>query len=105
MGRLNFTFALIICLLSVFEAQGDISPDNKKIYHDITAGRGLYSQFSQVVSLNTTNFKNEIFNSSHNNAWIIEFYNSWCGHCHRFSPIWKQFALDIHGMYCNIYKV
>lgn len=33
----------------------------------------------------------------HNRSQLImfEFYNSWCGHCVRFAPIWKQLASDV----------
>jgi thiol-disulfide isomerase/thioredoxin len=39
-------------------------------------------------SLNRT-----MFNQSH--AIVFEFYNSWCGHCARFAPVWKQFAGEV----------
>lgn len=41
-----------------------------------------------VKSLNQT-----LFNQTY--AVAFEFYNSWCGHCARFAPIWKQFAGDL----------
>lgn len=94
---LKSCFVFLTCFILVLSVKGDISPDSKKIYHDITAGRGLYSQFEQVVSLNVSTFKSTIFNSSQSTSWLVEFYNSWCGHCHRFSPVWKQFSLDISG--------
>lgn len=90
-------FVSLTSFILVLSVKGDISPDSKKIYHDITAGRGLYSHFEQVISLNATTFKSTIFNSSQSTSWLVEFYNSWCGHCHRFSPVWKQFSLDISG--------
>lgn len=27
----------------------------------------------------------------------LEYYNSWCGHCIRFAPTWKELAKDIVG--------
>lgn len=46
-----------------------------------------------VHLVNSSNLKANLFNQSHLVAF--EFYNSWCGHCARFAPIWKQFAADI----------
>lgn len=93
----NILSSIVLFILVVESSGNSLSPDSKKIYHDISAGRGLYSKFYKIANLNVTNFREKIFNNSNSNAWLIEFYNSWCGHCHRFSPVWKQFALDIYG--------
>lgn len=31
------------------------------------------------------------------NAWVVEFYNTWCGHCVAFAPVWKQFGKEVKG--------
>ncbi|XP_069119679.1 sulfhydryl oxidase 2-like [Argopecten irradians] len=56
---------------------------------------GLYSPSDDVVILTDENFAQNVF--SVQNAWIIEFYNSWCGHCKRFAPVWKSIATDVKG--------
>ncbi|XP_033728711.1 sulfhydryl oxidase 2-like [Pecten maximus] len=56
---------------------------------------GLYSPTDDVVILTDENFAQNVY--SVQNAWIIEFYNSWCGHCKRFAPIWKSVATDVKG--------
>jgi thiol oxidase len=56
---------------------------------------GLYSKSDLVVILNETNFKSSVYNSK--TAWLVEFYNSWCGFCQRFAPIWKSLAMNVHG--------
>ncbi|XP_060074737.1 sulfhydryl oxidase 2-like [Ylistrum balloti] len=56
---------------------------------------GLYSHSDDVVILSDENFAENVY--SVQNAWIIEFYNSWCGHCRRFAPVWKSVATDVKG--------
>ncbi|KAJ8686312.1 hypothetical protein QAD02_022106 [Eretmocerus hayati] len=56
---------------------------------------GLYGADDLVFVLNATNFKSNVFQSDR--AWLVEFYNSWCGYCQRFAPIWKSLAKDVHG--------
>ncbi|XP_025016638.1 sulfhydryl oxidase 2 [Tetranychus urticae] len=46
-----------------------------------------------LIILGSSNFSQIIFHQ--NNTFIVEFYNSWCGHCVRFAPTWKAFAKDI----------
>ena len=58
---------------------------------------GLYDENDEVLILNENNFDENIVGSS--NAWIVEFYNSWCGHCIRFAPFWKNLANDCKGMF------
>lgn len=72
-----------------------LTPADWRLYDDLKAGRGLYNSDNQVTVLNATSFKSSVFGTK--NAWIIEFYNSWCGFCHRFAPIWKSLATNIYG--------
>ncbi|XP_063977278.1 sulfhydryl oxidase 1 [Diachasmimorpha longicaudata] len=57
--------------------------------------KGLYSASDDIVVLNSDNLKTSIGNGT--TAWFVEFYNSWCGHCHRFAPTWKAFAKSVVG--------
>ncbi|XP_060520575.1 sulfhydryl oxidase 1-like [Cylas formicarius] len=68
---------------------------NLKKYERFIGEQGLYSQIDDVEILTVENFKNAIFNSD--KAWLVEFYNSWCGFCRRFAPSWKDFATNIRG--------
>jgi thiol oxidase len=89
---------LVVILLSISSHQStavSISTADRRLYDDLKAGRGLYNSDDKVTVLNATNFKNAVYGTS--NAWIIEFYNSWCGFCLRFAPVWKSLASDIIG--------
>jgi thiol-disulfide isomerase/thioredoxin len=89
---------LIVILLYTLSEQIialSLTPADRRLYDDLKAGRGLYNSDDKVTVLNATNFKNSVFGTK--NAWIIEFYNSWCGFCHRFAPIWKSLATNIYG--------
>lgn len=86
----------ILCTVLSSE-QKAISPDSKRLYYDIVSGRGLYNGFGKFKELNGTNLRSTVFNKNESYTWLIEFYNSWCGHCHRFVPVWKTFANDIYG--------
>lgn len=65
----------------------------KDHYQSLIGGQGLYNASDDVVILNATNFKTNIYGSS--KSWLVEFYNSWCGFCYRFAPTWKALASDI----------
>ncbi|XP_060630438.2 sulfhydryl oxidase 1 [Anolis sagrei] len=56
-------------------------------------GAGLYSPLDPLAVLGADSLERRLFNSS--SAWVVEFYASWCGHCIRFAPTWKQLARDI----------
>ena len=56
---------------------------------------GLYSSQDDVIILNKRNIKDRVYDK--NVVWVIEFYNSWCGHCIHFVPTWRQFASDLKG--------
>lgn len=55
----------------------------------------LYYKSDLMVILNAENFEEDFLNKPH--AWLIEFYNSWCGHCQAFVPTWKKLAADVEG--------
>uniref|UniRef100_UPI00398F276E sulfhydryl oxidase 1 n=1 Tax=Pristiophorus japonicus TaxID=55135 RepID=UPI00398F276E len=57
------------------------------------SGVGLYTQADQVTILESDSFDRIVYNTS--NAWLVEFYASWCGHCINFAPVWKSLARDI----------
>jgi thiol oxidase len=95
---------LIVILMSILLDETTavaLTEADRRLYDDMKAGRGLYNSDDKVTVLNATNFKNTVHGT--NNAWIIEFYNSWCGYCHRFAPVWKSLASDIYGNF--IYQI
>lgn len=53
----------------------------------------FYSYDKNVIELNHTTFKDFIFNKTY--ASLVEFYNSFCGHCRRYIKTWRSLASDI----------
>lgn len=53
---------------------------------------GLYNATDKVHILNDTNFKSSVVDQKHSS--LVEFYNSYCGHCRRFAPTYKELAAD-----------
>ncbi|XP_033345405.1 sulfhydryl oxidase 1-like [Bombus vosnesenskii] len=67
----------------------------KEPYQSQIPTQGLYNTSDNVVILNVTNFKSSVYEDT--KGWLVEFYNSWCGYCLRFAPLWKDFANDIYA--------
>ena len=57
---------------------------------------GLYNSSDPIVQLSTLDFKRTILATS--NAWLVEFYSSWCGHCIDFAPTFKALAKNVKGI-------
>ena len=55
----------------------------------------LYDENDHITLMSVVDFKSTILATS--NAWLIEFYSSWCGHCIDFAPAFKQLAKDVKG--------
>ena len=55
----------------------------------------LYSDEDDVISLDVDSFNRTVLGTS--NAWLVKFYSSWCGHCVRYAPAYKQLATDVKG--------
>lgn len=56
---------------------------------------GLYNASDKVLVLTVDNFDQTVYNQTH--ASEVEFYNSFCGFCRRFAPIYKEYAKDLYG--------
>lgn len=61
--------------------------------YDANTDRGLYvlteESFNATVYSSLSPTRSPI---TGNNLWIVQFYNSWCGHCIKFSQIYKAVA-------------
>ena len=55
----------------------------------------LYKDTDPVVQMTVVDFKTTIVETA--NAWLIEFYSSWCGHCIDFAPTFIELANDVKG--------
>lgn len=74
-----FTFYLVDC--AAIGDDGDVDE------------QGLYSKFDHVVILTEKNFQRKVYGQKH--AQVIQFYNSYCGHCRAFAPKYKALAAEM----------
>jgi len=63
----------------------------------------LYTDEDDVVLLNASSFNRTVLDTP--NAWLVEFFSNWCGHCVRYAPLYKQLATDIKGTACCLLVV
>ncbi|KAB0796969.1 hypothetical protein PPYR_11030 [Photinus pyralis] len=94
-GNILWISSLVVILTNGIDLSENATLTNKdlKKYKHLIEGQGLYSTEDEVTILTAFNFKNEIYNASHSS--LVEFYNSWCGHCQRFAPSWKALAASL----------
>ncbi|XP_048004864.1 sulfhydryl oxidase 1 isoform X2 [Leguminivora glycinivorella] len=64
--------------------------------------QGLYRKSDKVVILTRRNFERKVYGQSR--AQVVQFYNSYCGHCRAFSPKFKSLAAEIQP-WENIFKL
>jgi thiol oxidase len=53
----------------------------------------LYSPEDPIICMEGDEVTKLTTNSE--NCWAVEFYSSWCGHCHNFAPTFKEIARDV----------
>ncbi|XP_001602334.1 sulfhydryl oxidase 2 [Nasonia vitripennis] len=92
MGR-QLLLELVLIVFGLFLVGGFANVIPQKEQDE--GNQGLYNSSDFVTILDVKNFKSSVYNSR--KTWLVEFYNSWCGFCHRFAPIWKDVAKSIHG--------
>ncbi|KAH8369586.1 hypothetical protein KR093_000230 [Drosophila rubida] len=56
---------------------------------------GLYDDQDKVVQLTVGNFNETVLEQ--NRGSLVEFYNTYCGHCRRFAPTYKELAQQLHA--------
>ncbi|XP_003744455.2 sulfhydryl oxidase 1 [Galendromus occidentalis] len=56
-------------------------------------GAPLYDTSDPLRLLDHENFHRELRQAP--GVYLVQFYNSWCGHCIRFAPTFKKFAADV----------
>lgn len=102
MEHLKIGLLLKLCLIGIITINCNAAV-LKDSYQSQISTYGLYNASDNVVILNVTNFKSSVYGDT--KGWLVEFYNSWCGFCFRFAPLWKAFANDVYGKYYNFLKV
>lgn len=75
---------------------------NSVIRSEGAPAESLYNNNDKVVVLTHQNFYKLVYDQPY--ASNVEFYNSFCGFCRNFAPIYKEFAEDIYR-FKNIVQV
>lgn len=86
---------VLLSLCAESSRGASLSLSEQRKYKNLIEGQGLYSADDDVEILTAGNLKGKLYGKPH--AWIVEFYNSWCGFCQRFAPSWKALASDVRG--------
>ncbi|XP_023948051.1 sulfhydryl oxidase 1 isoform X2 [Bicyclus anynana] len=79
---------IVILNCSCLFVKAAVIPDS-----DDVEEQGLYSKSDHVTILTNKNFDNKIYGQR--NAFVIQFYNSYCGHCRAFAPKFKSLAAEL----------
>nr|XP_022907868.1 sulfhydryl oxidase 1-like [Onthophagus taurus] len=84
---------LIVVIFNIKSSQcASLTLKEQEKYKSLIEGQGLYTTDDDVHVLTASNFNGELYGQK--NAWFIEFYNSWCGFCQRYAPLWKSLGSD-----------
>lgn len=91
--NLNFfqSLASITCLLVILTIS--IQPYCQPV--DAREQPDLYSATDNVLRLTGETFEPTVFKSSSDITYVVEFYNTFCGHCQVFAPIYKEIAVRL----------
>lgn len=77
----------IISLLLIGSVQNSIIQKSNE------PAQSLYVDGDEVIVLTSKNFFQQLYNRPY--ASNVEFYNSFCGFCRNFAPIYKEFAKSV----------
>ena len=79
-------FLGVLCLFFPCYDQFGFGGSNAPLYTSNDVG---------ITLVNHSNLTKVILDSD--TAWMVEFYSSWCGHCIRFAPIFKDLGKNVDG--------
>lgn len=54
---------------------------------------GLYNNSDNVITYSYNNFADHVYEKPY--ATLVEFYNSFCGYCRNFVPVYRDLATDV----------
>lgn len=52
----------------------------------------LYTSSDNVLRLTSATFKSTVFDKNPAITFVVQFYNTFCGHCQAFAPVYKELA-------------
>lgn len=81
---------IILAILPLSQSGVPLSRYEALMKRETSPNLGLYNATDKVNILNETNFKSSVIGQPHSS--LVEFYNSYCGHCKRFAPTYKDVA-------------
>ncbi|CAB3377480.1 Hypothetical predicted protein [Cloeon dipterum] len=79
-------FSLVLLAAAASVRAGKLAAGNEPV--------GLYDANDKMELLSNLTFRAAVYEKQ--KIWLVEFYNSWCGFCQRFAPVWKEFAAGVH---------
>ncbi|KAK0422224.1 hypothetical protein QR680_007443 [Steinernema hermaphroditum] len=75
----------------------DFQPGNKyqswQFYKD---NFGIYDDDVEIVTLSRADFQQSVIDSG--DMWFVNFYSTFCSHCHELAPTWREFAREMDGV-------
>ena len=91
-GNMKIHFFPVCLIVAVF---GDeLAADAYRVVNSAEL-ISLYDENDAVIELTNKNITQVLMNPTQ--VWYIEFYMHWCGHCQKFSPLWKELANQFDG--------
>lgn len=96
MGILQVAIALtLVVLIALVSAGIPMARYEALMKGESQPELGLYNASDRVRILTNVNFNEEVMHK--NRSILVEFYNSFCGHCKRFAPHYKDLASQLYG--------
>lgn len=88
MVNMNLCYILLCTAASCFVVNGAVIAGDGDV-----EDQGLYSKSDYVDILTNLNFESKLYRKPH--AMVVQFYNSYCGHCRAFAPKYKSLAAGL----------
>lgn len=89
-----FLLTILVVALAVTVNAGVPRSSYEALMRQHSEELGLYNSSDKVRILTNVNFNNEVLDRNH--SILVEFYNSYCGHCRKFAPAYKQLAENLY---------
>ncbi|KAI6234475.1 DnaJ-like protein subfamily C member 10 [Aphelenchoides fujianensis] len=81
----------------------DKDPDNPNAHAEFIKINRAYEVLKdpdlrrrKIATLTPSEFQSRVIDSG--DVWFINFYSTFCGHCHELAPTWREFARKMHGI-------